>query len=71
MPRVITAEPNSRSGSTGSTARRSTKTKIASDTVEATIIPTMVGESHGYSVPPQERASVSPAAPSEPNTMPR
>ena len=66
-----TDERNSRSGRTGSTARRSTNTNITSDTSEPTIIPMMVGEVHGYWVPPHDSASVSPAAPSDTNTMPR
>src|SRR3954462_14375807 len=66
-----TDEVNSRSGSTGSTARCSTNTKTASDTSEPTNIKTMVDEVHGYSTPPHDSASVSPAAPRDTNTMPR
>ena len=66
-----TDDVNSRSGRIGSVARRSTNAKITSDTSDPMIIQTMVGEVHGYSVPPQDSASVSPAAPRETKTMPR
>ena len=66
-----TDDVNSRSGRIGSVARRSTNAKITSDTSDPMIIKTMVGEVHGYSVPPQESASVSPAAPRDTKTMPR
>ena len=40
-------------------------------TTEPTIIAMMVGEPHGYSVPPQDRARVRPAVPRETKTMPQ
>jgi hypothetical protein len=48
-----TEERNSRSGSTGSTARRSTNTKITRDTSDPAIIQMIVEDPHGYSVPPR------------------
>ncbi len=66
-----TEERNNRSGRTGSTARRSTNTKITRDTNDPTIIKMIVEDPHGYWVPPQDSARVSPAAPSDTKTMPR
>src|SRR3954447_26843251 len=66
-----TDEVNNRNGSTGSVALCSTNTKMPSATNDATTMPMMVAEPHGYSVPPHDSASVSPAEPSETNRMPR
>ena len=52
-------------------ARRSTTTKITSDSSEPATSQMIVGEPHAYSMPPQDSARVSPAAPSDTNTMPR
>ena len=66
-----TEERNNRSGRTGSTARRSTSTKTTRDSTDPTIIQMMVADPHGYWVPPQDSARVSPAAPRDTKTMPR
>ncbi len=66
-----TEERNSRSGRIGSVALLSTNTKITSDSSEPAISRMIVGEPHAYSIPPQDSARVSPAAPSDTNTMPR
>src|SRR6185312_5076466 len=54
---------NTLSGSTGSTARRSTVTKITSATADPTKSAMITGEFHGYVLPPQLVASVRPVAP--------
>jgi hypothetical protein len=66
-----TEDRNSRNGRIGSAARRSTSTKIAKETREPMIMAMMVSELHAYSVPPQDKARVRPAAPMDTNTMPR
>ena len=62
---------NSRSGRIGSTARRSTATKTTSDATRPDDHQMIVDDPQAYCVPPQDRARVSPAAPSDTNTMPR
>jgi len=59
---VKTLPRNRRMGSTGSAARSSTKTKAAKAITEPTAIHRMVGEIHGYSVPPQLVTRVRPVA---------
>src|SRR3954454_3592247 len=66
-----TDERNKRNGSTGSTARLSTRTNTDSDTTEPTNRPMIITDVQAYCVPPHERARVSPAAPSDTNTIPR
>ena len=62
---------NSRSGRIGSAARLSAATKQPRKTTPPTTRPMMVGEPQAYWVPPQLVARISPADPSEMNTMPR
>ena len=70
METVKTRWQNRRIGSTGSAARRSTKTNAASATTDPANSPMMTGDDHAYSVPPQLVASVSPAAPTATSAMP-
>ena len=69
--RVNTRPRNNRIGRIGSSARSSTKTKMASEISEAPNSPMMVAEPHAYWVPPQEVARISPLAPRPTNSTPR
>ena len=54
---VNTELANSRSGNTGSAARRSWRTNSPISTTPATARPTIVGEPHAYSLPPHTATS--------------
>jgi hypothetical protein len=60
----------SSSGRIGSSARRSQRTNPVASTVAATNRPTMTGEVHVYSVPPQTAARRPAAAPVVSRTAP-
>ena len=68
---VNTRPRNNRIGRIGSSARISTQTKMASEISDAPKRPMMVADPHGYCVPPQEVARMSPLAPSDTNSTPR
>ena len=58
-----TRERKSASGRIGSAARRSRQTNSASSTTPTTPSPTIVGEPHAYSLPPQVVSRISALTP--------
>ena len=66
-----TRERNSLSGMIGSAARVSTLMKIASSTTPATARPTIAGEPHAYSLPPQVVTRIRELTPAVSRTAPR
>ena len=71
MPETVnTLLRNNLIGSIGSAARCSTNTKATSSTTDPAAIHRIVGDVHGYSVPPQLVTSVSPVAASAINAIP-
>lgn len=62
---------NSRSGSTGSAARRSARTNAAVSTAPRAASPTTGAEAHGQVVPPREATSTRQAATEAIRNVPR
>ena len=66
-----TGLPNSRIGRIGSTARRSTSTKITSAPIDPANMAMITGEVQAYRLPAQETARLRPEAPRATNSTPR